>query len=130
VEVQALQPVEGLVEGGNGFSLEGRVEPAAGVDVLDLFQCQVGDFVGVEVGVDLFDVGGAFQGRVVHEHGFAVGGELDVDLDGLGAQFVGGVDGGEGVLGCVPGGSAVGDGDERAFGGRSFRRDRAGAGRP
>src|SRR5699024_1950884 len=103
VEVERFEQIQGDVQGGDGFSLEDGVEPAAGFELFDLFQGEVPDLVGVAVGEHLCCVGGAFQGRVVHEDDFVVRGELDVDLDGPGSQPLCGVEGGQGVLRGVSG---------------------------
>src|SRR5699024_1780760 len=84
VEVERFEQVQGDVQSGDGFSLEDGVEPAACFELFDLLQGEVPDLVGAAVGEDLCCVGGAFQGRVVHEDDFVVRGELDVDLDGPG----------------------------------------------
>ncbi|GAB3249759.1 hypothetical protein GCM10027425_06800 [Alteromonas gracilis] len=57
---------------------------------------------------------GALERRVVQEHGHAVAGEADVDLDPVGAETAGERDRGEGVLGGVATGATVGDGEHAA----------------
>ncbi len=47
------------------------------------------------------------------EHQDAVAGALHVDLGEVAAQLDGGAEGGEGVLGGVGAGAAVGDGEDR-----------------
>jgi hypothetical protein len=86
-----------------------RVEPRAGVQRPDLGEGQLRDRARPAAGEATPDVGGAAQRGVVDHDGVAVLGELDVHLDQVGLQVGREVDGGEGVLRCVCGGSAVGD---------------------
>jgi hypothetical protein len=55
--------------------------------------------------------------------GVAVLGELDVDLDQVGLQVGREIDGGEGVLGGVGGGSSVGDDVDAVLGNQGCGHD-------
>ena len=88
---------------GSGGKLR-SCQPTMGAELVELSEGEGAD--------GAVAVGRAVDRGVVHDHGDAIGREIDIDLDGVHRQLQRRPHGGEGVLGGLQGAPAVGD-DER-----------------
>jgi hypothetical protein len=91
--------VEDLGEGGNDAWLRPAGELGAGIQGLEFGEGEVGDRAGA--------IGGVVQRGIVKDDELVVGGELDVELDGLETEGNGVVEPGEGRFWCFALGAAM-----------------------
>jgi len=98
---------EGFVEGGDACAGEAGVEPTAGIEAEEVEELVVFDASAA--------VGGALEGFIVNDDDCVIGGELDIELDGLGVEANGFIECGDGVLGRVGRGSTMCDRDHFAI---------------
>jgi hypothetical protein len=101
------EALEHLLERLHPLPAEGRPEPAAGVQTLELTD-------GARA-YRAAAVSGALEREVVDDDGLIVSGEVHVQLQGVGTQRQRPLEGGDGILGRLGGGAAMGN-DERRGG--------------